>query len=96
MIHMKSRLSVSLKNTKTRHIICKAHINGVAAQLLIDYGFNNLNLHKIWMELYEFDNLKIDFFSEEFDFKQDGLLRDNGFENGKYWDSYIISLIKKK
>ncbi|MDA7729125.1 GNAT family N-acetyltransferase [Flavobacteriales bacterium] len=67
-----------------------------AAQLLIDYGFNNLNLHKIWMELYEFDNLKIDFFTEEFDFKQDGLLRDNGFENGKYWDSYIISLIKKK
>ena len=67
-----------------------------AAQLLIDYGFNNLNLHKIWMELYEFDNLKIDFFTEEFDFKQDGLLRDNCFENGKYWDSYIISLIKKK
>jgi RimJ/RimL family protein N-acetyltransferase len=64
-----------------------------AAQLLIDYGFNNLNLHKIWMELYEFDNLKIDFFTGEFDFKQDALLRDNCFENGKYWDSLIISLL---
>lgn len=70
--------------------------NGVAkeaAQLLIDYGFNNLNLHKIWMELYEFDNQKIDFFTEDFNFKQDGLLRDNCFENGRYWNSLIISLI---
>ena len=33
-----------------------------AAHLLIDYGFGNLNLNKIWMELYEFDIKKIDFF----------------------------------
>jgi len=64
-----------------------------AAQLLIDYGFNNLNLHKIWMELYEFDNLKIDFFTRKFNFKQDALLRDNCFEDGKYWNSLIISKI---
>ena len=64
-----------------------------AAELLIDYGFKNLNLHKIWMELYEFDNRKINFFKKEFDFKQDALLRDNCFEDGKYWDSLIISKI---
>jgi len=64
-----------------------------AAQLLIDYGFNNLNLHKIWMELYEFDNQKIKFFKEQFYFKQDGLLRDNCFEGGSYFNSLILSLI---
>ena len=64
-----------------------------AAQLLIDYGFKNLNLHKIWMELYEFDNQKIDFFMNDFEFKQDGLLRDNCYEDGVYWDSLIISLL---
>ena len=64
-----------------------------AAQLLIDYGFNNLNLHKIWMELYEFDKQKIEFFTKEFDFEQDAILRDNCFEGGKYWDSIIISLL---
>lgn len=67
-----------------------------AAQLLIDYGFNNLNLHKIWMELYEFDKQKIQFFTKKFNFKQDALLRDNCFENGKYWDSLIISLLKEE
>ncbi|WP_407277199.1 GNAT family protein [Tenacibaculum maritimum] len=66
-----------------------------AAELLIDYGFKNLNLHKVWMELYEFDTQKIDFFKNYFDFKQDGLLRDNCFENGRYWNSLIISLISK-
>ena len=64
-----------------------------ATQLLINYGFNNLNLHKIWMELYEFDNVKLDFFMKKFGFKKDGLLRDNCFEDGKYYNSYIISKI---
>ena len=35
------------------------------------------------------------FFTEKFYFKQDGLLRDNCFEDGKYWSSYIISLTRK-
>jgi len=67
-----------------------------SAQLLINYGFNNLNLHKIWMELYEFDSQKINFFQNDFDFKQDGVLRDNCFEEGRYWDSIIISLINNE
>jgi hypothetical protein len=29
----------------------------------------------------------------EFSFKTDGILRQNCFEQGKYWDSHIISLI---
>lgn len=66
-----------------------------AVTLLINYGFNNLNLNKIWMELYEFDSKKIDFFTKKFNFKQDGLLRQNCFEDGKYWDSYLISLLSK-
>lgn len=67
-----------------------------ASELLIDYGFNNLNLHKIWMELYEFDNQKIKFFKNQFDFKKDGVLRDNCFEFGRYWNSFIISLLKSE
>ena len=66
-----------------------------AARLLIDYGFQNLNLHKIWMELYEIDTLKIDFFTNTFNFKLDGTLRDNCFEDGKYYNSHIISLINQ-
>jgi hypothetical protein len=65
-----------------------------ATKLLIDYGFNNLNLNKIWMELYEFDTKKNNFFQNHFNFKHDALLRQNCFEDGRFWDSFIISLLK--
>lgn len=65
-----------------------------AAQLLIGYGFNNLNLNKIWMELYEYDVAKKTLFIEEFGFKQEATLRQNCFEGGRYWDSIIISLLR--
>ena len=40
------------------------------ASLLINYGFENLNLNKIWMELYEFDSKKLIF--KKLNFKEDG------------------------
>ena len=67
-----------------------------SAGLLIRYGFNNLNLNKIWMELYEFDGRKLNFFKHQLDFKQDGCLRQNCFEEGRYWNSYIISLLREE
>ena len=63
-----------------------------AAYLLIDYGFNVLNLNKLWMELYEYDHEKINFFTNNFNFKIDGKLRENCYYGGRYWDSLIISL----
>ena len=66
-----------------------------AASLLINYGFKTLNLHKIWMELYEFDTAKINFFTKRFGFKIDGVLRDNCFDEGRYWSSSIISLLSR-
>ena len=64
-----------------------------AARLLIEYGFQDLNLNKVWMELYEFDHRKLSFFREKFGFTTDGKLPQNCFTDGRYWDSYLISLL---
>ena len=67
-----------------------------AAKLLINYGFNELNLNKVWMELYEYDEAKLTFFQNEIGFRIDGKLRSNCFSSGQYWDSYILSLLAKE
>jgi len=53
---MKTQRSVSIQFTKTRHIICKAHINEVAAQLLIDTGASGSCIHS---KLQEYFKLRI-------------------------------------
>jgi len=67
-----------------------------AVKLLLDYGFKTINMHKVWMELYDFDKKKIDFFLNKFNFSCDALLRDNCFEDGKYYNSHIYSILESE
>jgi len=60
--------------------------------LLLEYGFNELYLNKIWTEIYEFDNKKKELY-DKFGFQQDGLLRQNYWYDGKWWDSRMLSLL---
>lgn len=66
-----------------------------ACGLLFDYGFGELCLHKIWTEIYEFDSKKNELYLK-LGFKQDGLLRDNYFHEGKWWNSRIMSLLNNE
>jgi RimJ/RimL family protein N-acetyltransferase len=64
-----------------------------AARILVRYAFNNLNMHKVWTELYSFDERKIALYTR-LGFSRDAVLRDNCYEDGGYHDSYIYSLIR--
>lgn len=66
-----------------------------ASLLLFDYGFKELNLHKIWTEIYEYDDKKINLY-EDIGFKEDGRLRDNNYYNGQWWDSIMLSILKNE
>ncbi|AKN33926.1 acetyltransferase [Clostridium carboxidivorans P7] len=66
-----------------------------SCKLLFDYGFNEIGLNKIWTEIYEFDNKKMELYSK-FLFKKDGELRQNYFHDGKWWNSYILSLLQEE
>jgi RimJ/RimL family protein N-acetyltransferase len=84
---------VSFYIGKDAQYIDKSGMAADAAAVLLDYGFKELNLNKLWMELYEFDELKLEFFKDEMGFTIDGKLRSNCFTDGRYWDSYILSLL---
>jgi len=60
--------------------------------LLFEYAFNRLNLHKIWTEIYEFDP-KHQLF-KEYGLSMDAVLRDNYFYDGKFMDSNIYTILE--
>ncbi|OEH85487.1 GNAT family N-acetyltransferase [Desulfuribacillus stibiiarsenatis] len=65
-----------------------------SCNLLFNYAFNELNLNKIWTEIYEFDTKKIDLY-QKLGFQLDGKLRQNYYYNGQWWDSLLFSVLKK-
>jgi RimJ/RimL family protein N-acetyltransferase len=69
--------------------------SNTAIKLILDYGFRTLNLNKLWAEIYEIDTKKLNFFEMK-GFKIDATLREHYFNNGKYYNSHILSLLKKE
>lgn len=65
----------------------------IAFQLILNYGFNILNLNKLWAEIYEIDLKKLAFFKSK-GFEVDATLRDHYFYKGKYYNSHLLSLLK--
>lgn len=65
-----------------------------ALKMLFDYGFDEINLHKIWAEVYGFNQAK-DLYVN-LGMKEDGVLRHNCFHGGKYYDSVILSILESE
>ena len=64
-------------------------------EVMLDYGFNHLNLNKIYAEIYEIDKNKINLFSNH-KFKFDASLREHYFYKGNYITSHILSLLRSE
>jgi len=59
---------------------------------LLRYGFEELNLNRIWAEVYAGNNaLKL---YQRIGFKQEGTLHEHVFKDGSYIDSYMIGLLR--
>lgn len=58
--------------------------------LIMGYGFGELNLHRLWAEIFSIATENIKLF-EKLKFVKEGLLRDRLWRQGKWWDSAIYS-----
>lgn len=63
-----------------------------AVKILCRYAFKELNMHKVWAEIYAFDQSKTRLF-ESLGMHRDGVLRDNAFTDGRHHDSLIYSVL---
>jgi RimJ/RimL family protein N-acetyltransferase len=66
-----------------------------AAKILIKYGFEELNLHRLWAEIYDFDEPKKEMF-KTLGFELDGRHRETHWTDGKWCDSLFFSLLKQE
>ena len=66
-----------------------------AARLLLNYGFDELNLHRAWAEIYSFDTIKSGFL-KSLGFRQEGRHRQTHWSEGKWCDSLFFSLLAKE
>ena len=64
-----------------------------ALKLLLDYGFNTLNLHTIYLGVYSFNKQAIACY-KKVGFKEAGRIREAKFHNGKRYDDIKMDILK--
>ncbi|MFX1344616.1 MAG: GNAT family N-acetyltransferase [Promethearchaeota archaeon] len=66
-----------------------------AMQILLDYGFNTVNLNRIQLRVYEFNSRAINSY-KKIGFIEEGRMRKAVFINGKYHDIIIMSILHEE
>lgn len=64
-----------------------------ASKMLIEYGFNTLNINKITSDVFP-NNESIIKLLEKMGFKEEGRLKEHYFHQGKFKDVVIYSLLR--
>jgi RimJ/RimL family protein N-acetyltransferase len=64
-----------------------------AMMTLINFIFKELNLNKIKLDVYEFNKKAIKFYTQ-CGFKKEGVLKDELFMDGKYYDVIRMAILK--
>jgi RimJ/RimL family protein N-acetyltransferase len=66
-----------------------------ACRVLIDHAFDDLNLRRLWVEVYSFDTSKTELF-QALGFSLEGTLREHRFHAGAYHDSLLLGLLRSE
>ena len=61
---------------------------------LVRYGFKELNLNRVYCEVYS--NNEAYTWYKSIGFVYEGTLRETYWHDGRYYDSYIISILKRE
>jgi RimJ/RimL family protein N-acetyltransferase len=66
-----------------------------ASRLILDYGFKELNLHRIHLTV-KINNLRAIKLYENLGFIEEGVLRESVYKNGKYTDMMCMAILKSE
>ncbi len=90
MIDRNAELRIRIGDTKERG---KSY-GTQASSLLLDFGFNDLNLNKIYLHVFA-DNARAIASYQKLGFRHEGTMKKHAHVNGKYTDVKIMSIFRK-
>ena len=61
--------------------------------LMVRHAFATLNLNRVWLKVYEYNQPGIRVY-EKAGFRREGVLRQDHFHDGRYWDSVIMAVLR--
>jgi UDP-4-amino-4,6-dideoxy-N-acetyl-beta-L-altrosamine N-acetyltransferase len=64
-----------------------------ATRLMVDYAFATLNLNRVWLHVLEYNERGVRCY-ERVGFKKEGLLRQEHFRDGRYWDTHLMAILR--
>lgn len=70
------------------------HLGSESLELLVNYGFKKLKLHRIGAEIFEYNKRSVNLF-ERLNFKLEATMRDKLWRYGKWWDVYSYSILSR-
>jgi RimJ/RimL family protein N-acetyltransferase len=66
-----------------------------ATRLIVGHAFETLNLNRVWLQVYE-DNLRGIRAYEKAGFRKEGILRQDVFRAGRYWDTIVMAILREE
>ncbi len=66
-----------------------------AMKTILNYGFKKLGLHKIFLDVYEYNRRAINLYLD-MGFKLAGIKKEDRYRNNKFYDTYYMELFNKK
>ena len=64
-------------------------------ELMLKYGFGEINLHRIYVEIFEIATENIRLF-KKLKFKREAILREKLWRDNKWWNSQIYSILSSE
>jgi len=66
-----------------------------ATSLIVGYGFDTLNLNRIWLHVYETNAAGIRAY-EKVGFRKEGVLRQESYRDGRYHDTLLMGILREE
>jgi RimJ/RimL family protein N-acetyltransferase len=66
-----------------------------ATRMIVAHAFETLNLNRVWLHVFEYNERGIRTY-EKVGFRREGVLRQDTYRDGRYWDAIAMALLREE